>query len=284
MAHFTNQATLTYTGGTVVSNIVTGELLDILAVSAAALPASYGGPGDVITFIVGITNSSAAPVTDLTLLDNLGEYTFGDLTLYPLTYIPDSLLFFSSGRQQTPPPAAVGSAVSFGPFAVGANGSVVLIYQARVNEYAPLSAGGAVTSRFSLTGGSAGPVAATETVNFVPLPVLGICKSLSPASVSENGTLTYTFIIRNFGGAAAGTDENAVISDTFSPVLSDLEVSFNGSAWTAPDNYSYDAASGIFTTAPGQITVPAAAYAQDPATGAWSGEPGQSVLTVTGTV
>ncbi len=284
MAQFTNQATLTYSGGTVLSNTVTGELLDVLVLSAAALPASYDGAGDVVTFTVSIKNSSSSDIAGLTLLDDLGAYLFGAQTLYPLTYVPDSLLFFSNGEEQTPPPAAAGSTVTFGPFSIGANGDAMLIYQARVNEYAPLSAGGEVTSEFTLTGGSSDPVKAAETISFESLPILGISKSLSPASVSENGTLTYTFIIQNSGGAPADADDNAVISDTFSPVLSALEVSFNGSAWTAPGNYSYDAAGGVFTTAAGQITVPAAVGSQDPVTGAWSVEPSQSVLTVTGTV
>ena len=66
------------------SNTVTGELLDILGVSAAALPASYGGAGDVVTFIVSVTNSSAADISGVTLRDSLGEYAFGTLTLTPL--------------------------------------------------------------------------------------------------------------------------------------------------------------------------------------------------------
>ena len=38
------------------------------------------------------------------------------------------------------------------------------------------------------------------------------------------------------------------------------------------------------TTLPGQITVPAATYAQDPDTGVYTIQPGVSVITVTGTV
>ena len=161
----------------------------------------------------------------------------------------------------------------------------MLIYQASVNEYAPLQTGASVTSEFTVTGGGVTEaVTAEETISFAALPVLSISKSLSPASVSENGVLTYTFIIQNSGGAAAGADENAVISDTFSPVLGSPAVSFNGSAWTSGANYSYDAVGGVFTTTAGQITVPAAVYTQDPETGVWSVEPGQSVLTVSGTV
>ena len=41
---------------------------------------------------------------------------------------------------------------------------------------------------------------------------------------------------------------------------------------------------GTFTTLPGQITVPAATYTQDPDTGVYTIQPGVSVITVTGTV
>jgi len=54
--------------------------------------------------------------------------------------------------------------------------------------------------------------------------------------------------------------------------------------WAEGVNYTYDAATGEFATVAGQITVPAATYAQDPATGLWTIQPGVAVLTVTGTV
>ena len=41
---------------------------------------------------------------------------------------------------------------------------------------------------------------------------------------------------------------------------------------------------GQFATVAGQITVPAATYSQDPATGVYVVQPGVSTLTVTGTV
>jgi len=41
---------------------------------------------------------------------------------------------------------------------------------------------------------------------------------------------------------------------------------------------------GVFNTIAGQITVPAATYTQNPATGIWTLTPGVSVLKVTGTV
>jgi len=40
----------------------------------------------------------------------------------------------------------------------------------------------------------------------------------------------------------------------------------------------------VFATVPSAITVPAATFTQNPATGAWSVIPGVSTLVVTGTV
>ena len=61
-------------------------------------------------------------------------------------------------------------------------------------------------------------------------------------------------------------------------------VTFNDTVWTENVNYTYAETTGVFETVPGQITVPAAIYTQDPATGEWIVEPGVSVLTVTGTI
>ena len=48
MATFTNQATLTYNGDTVNSNIVTGELVQVLTASKTAAAESYR-TGDLVT-------------------------------------------------------------------------------------------------------------------------------------------------------------------------------------------------------------------------------------------
>ncbi len=78
--------------------------------------------------------------------------------------------------------------------------------------------------------------------------------------------------------------DNAVISDVFDPILRDLTVSFNGMTWTEGVQYTYDESTGSFVTVVGQITVPAATFAQDPATGVWAVNPGVSTLIVSGTV
>ena len=114
-------------------------------------------------------------------------------------------------------------------------------------------------------------------------PELSISKALCPAVVTGNGPLTYTFTVQNTGSTALTGQEGAVITDTFEPTLTITGVTFNGAAWTSPEDYTYDAATGAFATVAGKLTVPEAAFTQN-ADGSWTVTPGQSILTVTGTV
>ena len=75
MATFTNQATLTYNGGTVNSNIVTGELVQVLTASKTAAAESYR-TGDLVTYVVQLRSTGAAALTGLTVTDTLGTTNF----------------------------------------------------------------------------------------------------------------------------------------------------------------------------------------------------------------
>jgi uncharacterized repeat protein (TIGR01451 family) len=167
---------------------------------------------------------------------------------------------------------------------VPAGGNALLVYDGRVNSYAPPQTGGTVTNTATVSGaGLSTPINDSAVISARQSPDLTISKSLSPLTVSENGQLTYTFVIQNTGNTAAVATDNASVTDTFSPILSGLSVAFNGAVWTEGVNYTYDAATGLFTTVPGQITVPAATYTQN-TDGVWVVTPGTVVLTVTGTV
>ena len=114
--------------------------------------------------------------------------------------------------------------------------------------------------------------------------MLTITKSITPAQVVDNDRVTYTFVIQNSGNQAVVATDNASISDTFDPILTALAVTFEGAAWTQGVQYNYNEATGVFTTVPGQILVPAATYTQDPVTGAYTATPGIATLIVTGTI
>lgn len=283
MAVFTNQATLSYNGTSVNSNIVTGNIVEVLAVTKTAVRDTYSAGSDV-TYIVSITNSGTAPFTGITVTDNLGAYDFAGSSLTPLDYVEDSVAYFQNGVPQPAPTVSATSPLTITGITVPAGGNAMLIYESTANEFAPLPSQSTIVNEVTVTAtGLSTPVTAEETITVTDAPVLSITKGLSPVNVTENGELTYTFTIQNTGNTPAAATDNIVITDTFNPILSDITVTVNG-ATLPPASYTYNEATGEFATATGAITVPEATYAQDPDTGVWTITPGVTTVTVTGTV
>lgn len=284
MATFYNQATLSYNNTTTNSNIVSGELVEVLSVTKTATDDSYQ-PGDLITYIISLVNAGNIPYTGITSSDDLGTYSLGVLTPAPLTYITASLRYFTNGVLQPAPTVSSELPLTISGITIPANGNATLIYEARVNEFASPQTTGSITNTITITGGGLStPLTASETIISENTAQLSISKSVSPETVSENGQLTYTFVIQNTGNTPAVVSDNVAVSDTFNPILSNITVTFNGETWISPTNYTYDTNIGLFQTVPGQITIPAATYTQDPVTGVWSITPGSAILRVTGTV
>jgi uncharacterized repeat protein (TIGR01451 family) len=284
MAIFSNQATLTYNGNTTNSNIVYGELLEVLSATKTAVEGTYL-PGELVTYVITLRNTGSTSLTGLTVTDDLGGYPFGTGTLYPLAYEANSILYYANGILQTTPAVTAGPPLGITGITVPAGGDTVIIYQARVNSFASPEAGGTIVNTVTITGGGlVTPVTATETVDAQSEPALTITKSISPSQVVDNQQITYTFLIQNTGTTPVVATDNAVVTDTFDPVLSNLIVAFNGTAWTQGMQYNYTPATGLFSTNPGQITVPAATVTQNPATGEYTVTPGTATLTVIGTV
>ena len=284
MATFYNQATLSYLGKDVVSNITAGEITEALTATKTAVTNDYGA-GEEITYVVSLVNTGATALENLTLTDDLGAYEAGGQTLVPLTYVDGSLLYYVNGALQATPTVTVTDSLTVTGITVPAGGNATLVYQASANAFAPLSEGSTVTNEVTMTGESlTTPVTADETVTVRSEANLTITKSLTPTAVTNNGRITYTFVLQNTGNREVVATDDAIVTDTFDPILSALAVTFNGTTWTGGVNYTYDGATGTFSTLPGQITIPAATYTQDPVTGAWSVTPGVSVITVSGNI
>lgn len=280
---FTNQASLSYPGGSLRSNIVTGNLVDVLAIAKTAVGSDYTA-GEKLSYIVTLVNTGTVAMTGLTLTDDLAAYTLDAQTLTPLSYVPDSLLYYQNGVAQSAPTVTAGPPLTVTGLSVPAGGSVTVVYQAQVNALAPLAAGSTLTNTATVTGGTlSAPLTASATVTAGTVPALSIAKAMSPETVTGSSELTYTFILQNTGNTEV-SDPALVLTDTFDPILSDLAVTYNGTPWTVNVNYSYNASTGLFATLAGQLTIPAAQYVQDPATGVWTTTPGVSVLKITGTV
>lgn len=284
MAQFTNQAQLSYNNGIVNSNVAVGEILEVLSASKTAVSEDYGR-NDNITYVISIVNSGNTPLSGLQIVDDLGGYSFESDILYPLAYVEGSLRVYVNGVLQSTAPTVEGSPpLTISGLSVPANGNVILIYETEVTVFAPLDVDGAIVNTAVINGTALPtPITVSEEIETEQEPELTITKLIDPVVVPENGSVTYTFLIQNFGNTPATAEDNVRLTDTFDPILSDLSVTFNGTPWTGTQ-YSYFQNTGLFVTTPGQITVPAATYTQDEATGTWIVTPGVSTLTVTGTL
>ena len=284
MAIFSNQATLTVNGNITNSNIAYGEILDVLVATKTAVEGTYT-PGQIVTYVVTLRNTGTGALTGLTVTDDLGGYVFNGTTVYPLTYEVGSVAQFTNGVPQAAPAVTAGPPLVISGITVPAGGDVVLVYQAQANAYADPAPGGTINNTVTITGdGLSAPITATETVTAESAADLAISKSITPAQVVDNDRVTYTFVIQNSGNQAVVATDNAVITDTFDPILTALTVTFNGTPWTQGVEYNYNETTGLFTTVPGQILVDAATYTQDPVTGAYTATPGIATLVVTGTI
>lgn len=284
MAQFTNQAQLSYNNEVVNSNVAVGEILDAVAVTKTAVTQTYA-QGDTVVYVISIVNSGGTALQNVTVSDDLGAYTFDSTTLVPLAYTEGSVRFYVNGILQPAPTENPGPPLTFTGLNIPTGSNAFLVYEATITRFAPLGTEDSVVNTVTVSGGNIPtPVTATETITPEEEPNLTIAKSIDPVPVSEGSRVTYTLVIQNYGNAPAVDTDNASVTDTFTPVLSDVVVTFNGAAWAQGTDYNYSETTGVFVTVPGQITVPAATYVQDPVTGEWTVSPGVSTLVVTGTI
>ena len=278
MATFFNQATLSYGDNVTNSNVTTGEIVSGIALTKTAVSANYGD-GDGITYVITLVNATATDRTGVSVSDNLGVYTLGTTSLVPLTYVDGSVLYYQNGVLQPAPSVTAGTELTISGITVPAGGNATIVYEATTNSFAPLTAGSEIINTVT-----SGEETATATVGVREEAALTIAKAICPAVVSDNGEITYTFVIQNSGNLAADTAENVTVTDTFSPVLNNITVTLDGATLAEGTGYTYNEGTGEFATIAGVITVPAATYVQNPTTGVITTTPGVAVLTVKGTV
>ena len=285
MATFYNQATLSYNNTVTNSNIVTGEIVETLSIVKTALDPTYTAD-DILAYVISIVNTGDTAYTGLTVTDDLGAYVFDrKRKLVPLAYVEGSVHYYVDGvLQPAPEVTAEDDTVVFSGITVPANGNTLIIYEAEVTAFAPLGEDQSITNTATLGGTCiAEELSASATTRASTEPELTISKSISPSEVEKNGTLTYSFLIRNSGADAADASDNVSLTDIFDPVLTDISVTLDGVPFPE-SNYSYNETTGRFVTDPGTITVPAADFVQNHRTGEWVSNPGSTVLVISGTV
>ena len=285
MATFYNKATLSYGGTTVNSNTTEAELLTGLTLDKIAITDTYTRGGNVV-YAITLSNMGGSAYNALTVVDNLGAYTVpGGATAVPLTYGDGSVLYYLNGVLQPAPPVTSVGNLEISGINLPTNSTATFIFEARVNEFAPIAQGSTVINTASVDGGAGiGELTADATVTVLSEAELAIAKAVCPAIVSDNGELTYTLIVQNLGNTPVIATDGVVISDVFNPILSDITVTLDGTTLVEGTDYTYNETTGEFSTVGGVVTVPAATYTQDSETGEITTTPGVAILTVTGTV
>jgi len=282
MPIFTNQASLSYGCTVTNSNVTEGELIRNIGLTKTATTESYGR-GEAITYVVTLT-SSGASYSGLTLTDDLGNIS-GVEGSAPLTYIDGSVQYFVNGIPTAPPEVSADQTLTLSGIDVPANGTVTVIYAARVNCCAPLEADSVIVNTVSAAGiGIAEVLTATDEVTIRNESQLTLSKAVCPDTFTTNDTVTYTLILQNTGNAPVVATDNLTVQDVFNPILRDVTVTLNGAPLAEGTGYTYNETTGEFTTAEGAITVPAATFAQNEEDCVVTTTPGVAVLTVTGAI
>ena len=280
---FTNQATLQFGTQLISSNIAVGQISDVIEVTKQSLSDTYT-TNDTLVYTVSVRNLGETALSGLTVTDDLGAYTFGAGTVTPLSYVDGTVTLYINGALQPAPIVTTTDGLAISGINIPALGNAVIIYSATLNSYAPLETDGSITNTVTVTGAGAESATAQDTVSADENPILSMAKSISPIPVTAGSEVTYTLVLSNAGNTAVLPTDNAVITDTFAPLLTGLSATLDGQPMTLNTDYTYNATSGEFATMNGALTIPAATFTQDPATGEWSSEPGTATLVITGTL
>ncbi len=283
----TNQASLNYLSNgqtqTVTSNIATATLADPLNISKNSLEGAYRADQPV-TYIVSMVNSSAAPLTDVTITDNLGTVTDAvtGVTVTPLSFVSGARLFISGVDNGTVTPTVQGNTITFTIPNLPAGADAQLIYQTRVNANAPLTVTSSITNTVTVDAdGLVTPLTATDTITVDTYADVRITKTMTTTSGVTGSNITYSFVLYNYGNTEA-TD--IVLTDTFNPAPTTITVDVNGQR-ISPAGYTYtDGTLTLPATGGTTLTLPAATITTDPTTGAVTVVPSTATVTVNGTI
>lgn len=282
-----NFATVRYTSNgvenTTVSNLAEISLESSVSLSKTPLSTTYGND-TVLTYILTVQNTSGAPLTNIRIEDDLGTFAFGTTELTPLTYAGDAILLINgqNATAQLNVDSSSPSSLIFTVPTLSAGATANLVYNAQINEFAPLELDAAIVNQATLSADAeCANGTASSTVTKESEANISVLKQMCPNPVVCGDTLTYSIKVYNYGNTAA---ENVQIIDSFDPAPTNITVSRNGVV-VPTTNYTY--VGGVLTVpaiATEGDTVPAATFTRDPVTGVVSVIPGMIEYVITGTI
>jgi uncharacterized repeat protein (TIGR01451 family) len=282
-----NFATVRYTSNgvetTTVSNLAEIALESSVSLSKTPLSTTYGND-TVLTYILTVQNTSGASLTNVRIEDNLGTFSFMTSELTPLTYAGDVILLINgqNATAQLEVDASSPSALIFLIPSLPAGATANIVYNAQINEFAPLELDSTVVNTATLSADAeCANGSASATVTALTGASVSVLKQMSPNPAICGDTLTYSIRIYNYGNTAA---ENLQVIDSFDPAPANITVTRNGVI--VPDtDYTYE--NGVLTvpaTATAGDTIPTATFTRDPVSGVVSVIPGMVEYVITGTI
>ena len=287
MATIENFATIRYTSGgitaTKVSNLAEISLESSVRITKSTLGDTYS-ENSVLTYIITVTNTTAATINDITITDDLGTFAFNATELTPLSYTSPALLLIDgqdNTAQLSVDTATAGSLVfSFPSLTAGATANI--IYKVTVNEYAALETGSTIVNTATLSStAECVDGEATATVQVADMADVSVFKQMCPNPVVCGSTVTYTIRVYNYGNLAA---ENVELTDNFDPAPTNVTVSRDGILLPATDYTYVDGLLTVPSTGGSAVSVPPATFTRDPVSGVVSVTPGVVEYVITGTI
>ena len=179
MARFSNQATMTYNSLTVPSNIAYGEITEALSITKTAVKTVYNTSGDVIAYVITLTNTDGTDVSGVTVTDNLGAYTTAGVTYYPLTYTSGTIQYLIGGTLQPAPTVTSAQPLTVTGINIPANSTVTLAFHTTVNDFARFGTDDYIENTSTATTNT-GDITAKAKIDTEDIPVLSIEKVITP--------------------------------------------------------------------------------------------------------
>ena len=282
-----NFATVSYTSGgiteTKISNIAEISVESAIGFTKTSLGNTYTDDS-ILTYILTVTNSSGIGIIGSTITDNLGTYVFGATELTPLEYVSPAVLLINGQdvSAQLVVDSSVPGSLTFTLPTIPAGATANIIYNAQVNDYAPLAVDSTITNTSTFESNSeCADTSASATVSVANAANISIIKQMCPNPVLCGDTITYTIKIYNYGNTAA---ENVILTDDFNPAPANITVSRDGVLLLGTDYTYVDGTLTVPSSSASPVTVPPATFTQDPITGLITITPGVVEYTITGTI
>ncbi len=193
---------------------------------------------DKIDYIICITNQTDFPTSKITIKENLGTYDFENNSKYltPLTYINFFKYYVNGISTPLAPPETYPNKIIFSIDSLAPMASSMIIYSAKVNSNTPLEPGSTIKNISSVTVEDFSDPIKTFSESTVKLKAdVKIIKQLEPPATLTDKTITYTFLLSNYGNTEAS---DVVLNDKLVPTISNMQVLVNSKAINFSD-YSY---------------------------------------------